>query len=511
MSTVFADGSLFSNVLILGTGFSGLATSIKLRTSWKEADFHLYDRDHSWGGTWAANTYPGCGSDIPAIWYCLTSDPKGDWSKAFPPRDEIYDYIQKLVAKYELRHMATFRTEIEGCKWNADEKLWYVNVRSLETGKKWVHKCRVLFTCKGGLVEPNRVQIEGLYTDFKGPVMHTARWDHSVDYTNKNVVVIGNGCSAIQVIAAIHDQTKTLTQFARTPQWITPRPEFVPGRITRFIFTRFPFVLHLLRTIVFFVIEAAYPMFKKGWLGTFIRRIRAHHATQNIRKKSPEKYWKVLKPDYEFACKRLIFDCGYLGPALNNPNMELTFDRVVKVESNKVITKDGNSYPADIIIDATGFDLSGGFTNIPFIGEHGVSLEDFWANGRVSAYETVLVPNFPNNFLIFGPNSATGHNSVLFAIENAIKFCESVGVKKLISGETDYIGVRAEAYDRWIHDVDSSHAQGLLQQGGCQSWYLADNGRNATTYPWSQLTAWLRARWIDKNAIVIGNGEKKTK
>lgn len=507
MTTVFADGSLYSHVLILGAGFSGLATSIKLRTTWKEDDFHVYDRDHSWGGTWSANTYPGCGSDIPAIWYCLTSDPKGDWTKAFPPRDEIFEYIQELVHKYGLRHKATFKTEIQSCTWHADAREWHVQLRDLESERRFVHKCRVLFTCKGGLVEPNRVQVPGLYDAFKGPVMHTARWNHAADYHGKDVVVIGNGCSAIQVVAAIAGDVKSVTQFGRTPQWITPRPEFTPNRVTTFLFKRVPFLLHILRTIVFFVIECAYPMFKEGWLGAFIRRVRARHATRNIRKTTPQKYWPLLKPDYEFGCKRLIFDCGYLD-ALNNDNLLLTHDKLVSVDAHSVSTAAGHTYPADIIIDATGFDLNAGFKGIPTIGEHGVVLSEFWANGKVSAYETVLVPNFPNNFIIFGPNSATGHNSVLFAIENALKFVESVGTP-LISGETDYLTVRPEAYERWMKSVDDAHSVGLLQKGGCSSWYLSDHGRNATTYPWSQLVAFWRARFPDQKAVYREKKELK--
>lgn len=482
--------SLHSQVLIVGGGFSGLATSIKLLKDWKVTDFHIYDRQDKFGGTWTANTYPGAASDIPAVWYCLASDPKVDWKAAYPSREELSAYIESLVHKYGLNSFASFNSEIERIEWLPSERLWKATIT--RNGKTFTHTARVLFMGQGCLVTPSHVKIKGM-EDFQGPIMHTAEWK-PVDYANKDIVVVGNGCSAVQVMSELSKTAKSVTQFARTPQWIVPRTPVVVGPVLRFVLHWLPFLIPVLRFMVFCMLELNWIMFRGGWVSDYDRAARTKLAIAIAKRKLPKKYHETAIPKYQLGCKRIIFDCGYWD-ALRQDNVILTFDGLAEVGKKCVRDANGKEFPADIIVDATGFNIERSMTSVDVVGENGMPLSEFW-DGKVSAYETVMVPNYPNMFMLFGPNSTTGHTSVIFGIENGLKFTESVA-SDVIQGRSDYVTVKPEAYDRWVQKVQKAVKQTSFATGGCVSWYMSvgEGVHNAVSYPWTQIRFWLRARF----------------
>jgi cation diffusion facilitator CzcD-associated flavoprotein CzcO len=487
-----------THALIVGAGFSGLASAIKLQTDWNTTDYQIYDRDSEFGGTWQQNTYPGAASDIPALWYCLASDPKVDWKEPYPSQEELRQYIKDVAEKYNLRKRATFGAEIEKVEWLADQQMWKASIKDVATGNKYTHTSRVVFMGKGCLVVPNKFKTAGI-EDFKGPIMHTAQWDHSVDYKGKNVVVIGNGCSAVQVCAAIAPEVGSLTQFARTPQWMVPRPEW---KWLKTMGETFPFMLGFVRFLMFLTLEANFSLFRGGWYARADRAVRTWVSTMLLKWHLPKKYHENSIPKYELGCKRIIYDCGYW-KALHQKNVELTYDPIVRMTSNSVITKSGQEWPADIVIDATGFNVAASMGGLEIVGETGENLVDFW-NGKVSAYETVMVANYPNMFFLFGPNATTGHNSVIFAIENALKWIENVA-SDLVTGSATYVTVKNEAYDSWTQKVHEASKKMAFSTGGCVSWYMSASGagHNGVTYPWTQFTAWWRARFPVKSDMIV--------
>lgn len=491
---------LYSHSLIVGAGFSGVATAIKHIKEWNNPDFHIYDRDSAFGGTWKANTYPGCASDVPAIFYCLASDPKIDWSHMYPFQEELFQYFQDVAAKYGLPDKSTLNTEIVEMRWNEKSKEYTTSLRNVKTGATHTHRSKVVFVGRGCLVAPNKLNLPGLDT-FKGPVMHTARWDHKNSIVNKNVVVVGHGCSAVQVVADIAPKCKTLTQFARSPQWIIPRIEKIlhPG-FMKFL-SYIPGAVQLTRIVLFFLLEYSWTMFSGAWWSKIDNKIKSIFISRWMRSKVPAKYHDVIVPKFSMGCKRTIFDPGYL-KQLSLPTMELSFDPIVKVKEHSVVSRNGLEYQADVIVDATGFDIPKSISGLKIVGENGVELDEFW-NGRVSAYETVQVPNFPNLFFIFGPNALTGHNSVTFAIDNSLVYVDRVA-RDLVSAKPNctYVSVSEKAYDKWVDEVQDATSKTTFGSGGCASWYLGANKYNATTYPWTQIRAWWHAHFPNQQDII---------
>ncbi|KAG5366553.1 Baeyer-Villiger monooxygenase [Yarrowia sp. B02] len=494
--------SLHSQVLIVGGGFSGIATSIKLLKDWKVTDFHVYDRNDKFGGTWTANTYPGAASDIPAVWYCLASDPKVDWKNAYPSQEELSEYIAGVVDKYGLKAFATFNAEIQRVEWLPEERLWKATIS--RDGETITHTARALFMGQGCLVSPNHVQIKGM-EDFQGPIMHTAEWK-PFDYGDKDVVVIGNGCSAAQVISEVAKTAKSVTQFARSPQWIVPRTPGAVGPVLRVLFRWFPFLIPVLRFFVFCMLELNWNMFRGGWLSDMDRSMRTKVSVSIAKQQLPEKYHETAIPKYQLGCKRIIFDCGYWA-ALRMESVLLTFDKLVEVGKQSVRDFNGKEYPADLIVDATGFNIGRSMGSVDVVGENGMPLSEFW-DGKVAAYETVMIPNYPNMFMLFGPNATTGHNSVIFAIENGLKFVESVA-SDVIQGRSDYVTVKPQAYEQWVQRIQKAIAKTNFATGGCVSWYMSvgEATHNAVSYPWTQLRFWWRARFPHYGDIYVAEKE----
>ncbi|WLF76857.1 hypothetical protein PVL30_000561 [Lodderomyces elongisporus] len=500
-----------SKVAIIGAGFGGIGAAIKTQKDLKESDYVIFERHDNFGGTWYANTYPGCASDIPALWYSYSFALTTNWSRVQPPQYEMEEYMLRIVDQFKLREKAKFQIYIDKCVFDEDSGLWTLYAHNVKTGQKLEHKAKVLVGCTGELVYPNQLNSKGL-ENFKGVYMHSALWDHSVDFRGKKVVVVGNGCSANQVVPPLLNDPQynvgSIVQIARSKHYIMPPIPKVLFWLYGLLCSNY-YGLLFVRYFAIFFGEMKFPLFKgDGFVSRFLRRSNTAASINYVKSNVPKEIQDKLIPDYKIGCKRLILDYKYV-PSLNDPRVEVTNEGIKEVVENGVVLTDGRFVPADIIVACTGYKVSKSFT-LPVFTKSGESLANVWKDG-VSAYRTLLVKKIPNFFIIGGPNCITGHSSVVMAIENGIDYYLKVA-KPVLQGKKKSVVVKPEAYDNWFTTIQKEIKKSVFGTafGGCVSWY-SNGAVNSTSYPWSQVWYWYATHFPNYKDLVYEPVEETKK
>lgn len=392
-----------ADVIIIGSGFSGIGTGIKL----KEAgySFIILERENDIGGTWRDNKYPGVAVDITSFTYSFSFEQNPNWSRVFAPGDELYNYANHCVDKYAIRDHFKFNSEVEKAVYNEDAHQWTVY---LKNGKTYTSD--ILISATGALTDPKFPDIKGWET-FKGKVIHTARWDNSIDLANKHVSVIGTGATSVQLVPTIAPKVKKLNVFQRTPIWIFPKPDSEIPTYLKQLFSFVPISQTTVRKITDSITQTVmvtsiinyrqYPFLIK-----YLEKICLNVLKRQV--KDPE-IRKKLTPNYGFGCKRPSFSNDYYS-TFNRKNVELVTDGILEITEDAIITKDGTKYPTDVLIAATGFNVmkNTSYLNYELIGKNKLELGEFWRNNRLQAYQGCSIPEFPNFFIIFGPYAASG-------------------------------------------------------------------------------------------------------
>lgn len=454
---------------ILGAGFAGMGMAIRLRQEGID-NFTIYEKADEVGGTWRENVYPGVACDVPSHLYSFSFEPNPNWSQRFSPGGEIWDYLKHCARKYDLYRSIEFgKTAIavshDGRQWRID----------FDDGSSV--KADYVISGMGGLHAPNIPDFKGM-EEFDGPVFHTAQWREDVDLTGKRVAMIGSAASAVQVIPEIIDKVAHLDIYQRTPNWVMSRQSYVYPDWMKQLFTKLPFVARLYRGFYFSFLEWRFNAFKSGDNAAkrFVRRTFTRHMERQIR--DPDLHAK-LTPDYPVGCKRILISDDYL-PAVQRENASLITEPIDAITARGVRTRDGKERDVDVIILATGFKPFDILTSFEVTGPSGLSLMEAWKEG-IAAHRTVAAPGFPNFFMLLGPNSALGHNSVVLMIEAQVNYILKL-VEHARSANARFIDVNPEAaraFDKSIqHDLQSR-----VWAAECGAWYVDENGRNYTLYP----------------------------
>ncbi|ADB53250.1 flavin-containing monooxygenase [Conexibacter woesei] len=459
------------DVAIVGTGFAGLGMAIKLKQAGRD-DFVVLERAGDVGGTWRDNTYPGCQCDVPSNVYSFSFAPNPQWTRTFAPQPEIWDYLRHVTDRYGLRSHLRFDAELTGAAWDDERRLWRIEtVRGSLTA-------RVLVGAMGGLSEPAIPRIPGL-DSFEGRTFHSATWDHDHDLTGRRVAVIGTGASAIQFVPAIQSQVGQLTVFQRTPPWIMPRKDRPVRPRERALFRLLPAAQQLVRKTVFWGRElTVLPFMHPKRLSRIPERMARAHLARSVG--DPELRAK-LTPDYAVGCKRILLSNEWY-PALSQPNVEVVTDAIAEIRPNGVVTADGREHAVDTIVFGTGFRV----TDMPFVerlrGSGGRLLGDVWREGGMQALRGTTVAGFPNLFLLVGPNTGLGHNSIVFMIESQLAYAiEALRATEQRGAAVFEADPSAQA--RFNVGVQERMRGTVWTAGGCASWYLDAHGRNTTLWP----------------------------
>ena len=482
---------------IVGAGFGGMATAIRLLQSGNQ-DFILIDKGNTVGGTWRENTYPGAACDVQSHMYSFSFEGKTDWSKRYAGWEEIQGYIQATAEKYQLANFARFNTEVTAARFDAETAYWTLDLNGGDS-----IQCKFFILASGPLHVPQIPKFKGIET-FKGKVFHSAQWDHGFDMSDKNVVSIGTGGSAIQYVPEIAPKVKQLYVMQRTPAWVIPRDERKYAAFEKNLFAKFPALRHLHRARLYWsnesrVVPIFNPKIMKGAQKLLEKFI--HHKVKN------QSTAAQLIPDYVLGCKRVLISNRYY-PTFNRPNVELVTDGIAEIRENSIVTRDGVERPADCIIYGTGFitDPRIYMKNFDCIGLNGRNLMDDWKDGAESYYG-ITTAGYPNMFQLVGPNTTLGHNSIIFMIEAQVHYILEM-MKLMRKQGVDAVDVREDVQKAFNNKVQKELQGTVWQQGGCSSWYQQDGGKNFALWPGYTWRYWLETRRVKASNFVFSKAKK---
>ena len=459
------------DVAIVGSGFSGLGAAIQLKRDGRD-DFVILERAEEVGGTWWANTYPGCACDVPSHLYSYSFAPKPDWSETYSAQPEIRDYLIDCSRKFGVRDHVRFNHELTDARWDDTAQRWDVDTTSGS------FRARVLILAAGALFEPRIPEFPGIES-FEGEYWHSARWNHGYDLSGKNVVSIGTGASAIQLVPAIQPEVDQLTVVQRTPPWVFPHSGRPTRDFERKLYKRLPFLQKLVRGGVY----AQRELFVLGFVKNpkimkLAEKIAKRHMTKAI--DDPELIEKCT-PDYTMGCKRILPSNKWY-PALAQDNVELVTSGVKEIKPNSIVFEDGSERPADAIVFSTGFQVTEMPSSNLVRNADGKTLRECWeAQGGPRAHLGAAVNGFPNFFVMLGPNTGLGHSSMVYMAESQINYI--VQALKTMDGQGAAVAeVRRDAEESYNRDIQKQ-LEGTVWNTGCSSWYVDQHGRNVTLWP----------------------------
>jgi len=460
------------HVLVIGAGLSGVCVGYHLRRA-GIADFRIVEASDSVGGTWHHNTYPGVVCDVPSHLYCYSFRPNPDWSHVYSPGAEIRDYIETCADEFGLTDDIVLDCRVDQLVFDESTGRWQV-VFDDGTGIEARHIVRAT----GGLHVPRWPEIPDRKS-YGGAMMHSARWDHSVDFDGVRVGVIGSAASAVQIVPKIAKRAAQLTVFQRTPSWILPRDESEFSEEQKREFREHPETLTALHEELYgYRHEVLHPLFFMDDVGEAFREVAVAMALEHLEESiaDPELRSK-LTPDYTFGCKRLLISSDFY-PALTEDHVALVTDPIERFDPAGLVTADALLHELDVIVCATGFDLEAHTRGIEVIGRGGESLGDRWID-RPEAYRQVTVPGFPNLFWVGGPNSGSGYLSMTSTMEPDTEYT----VRAIeLAGKDHVLEVRSDACDDYNRDLRARLAE-TVWAGDCKSWYKRPDGRITTLYP----------------------------
>jgi cation diffusion facilitator CzcD-associated flavoprotein CzcO len=460
-------------VVVVGAGFSGIGMAARLRSMGME-DFVVLDRGNDLGGTWRDNSYPGCCCDVPSNLYSYSFALNPDWSRAFPPQGEIWDYMRRCVDRFGVGGHLRFGRAVDEARWDEEASRWVVRTTGGEE-----FSAPVLIWATGSLSEPSVPELPGL-GDFRGKVFHSARWEHGFELAGKRVCVVGTGASAIQFVPQIAPVVAHLYLYQRTPPWIVPRRDRPVSALRKAAYRTLPALQRLSRLRIYVMFESLLSVF----VGRATRRVAAVRKTAltHLQKQVPdEALRRDLTPDYEPGCKRLLLSDDYY-PALTRPNVEVVPSAVASFTAHEVVGQDGIARPVDVVIMGTGFEAAEPPYAGHIVGPDGVRLSEVWKEQGSQAYLGCTVSGFPNLFLMIGPNSTLAHNSMIYMIESHINYIASALAFMERPG-VHVVEVKPGVQRRFNERLQRRLEHSVWVEGGCGSWYLDHQGRNTTLWP----------------------------
>jgi cation diffusion facilitator CzcD-associated flavoprotein CzcO len=431
-------------------------------------DFVVLERADDVGGTWHHNTYPGCACDVPSHLYSFSFAPNPDWSQTYSRQPEIRDYLRRCADDFGVRPYIRFHQHVSAAQWEGGEWL-------LETTDGPL-RARVLVAAPGPLTEPKIPPIPGL-EEFQGTKFHSARWNHDHDLTGERVAAIGTGASAIQFVPAIQPKVAQLHVFQRTPPWVVPHTNRPITALEKRLFRAVPAAQRLLRGGIYAAREALVLGFVKDpRLMRVVERLARKHIERQI--DDPELREKVT-PGYTIGCKRILPSNRWY-PALAKSNVELVTSPIREVRAHSIVTEDGTEREVDTIVFGTGFHVTDMPVGKLVRGRDGRTLEEAW-RGSPRAHLGTAVAGFPNLFVLLGPNTGLGHNSMVYMAESQIAHVMDA-LERMRERGADLVEARPEAQARYNADIDA-RMRDTVWSTGCSSWYLDETGRNSTLWP----------------------------
>ena len=491
------------HVVVIGCGMSGLLAAIRLEEA--RIPYTVVEKNPSVGGTWFENTYPGCRVDVGNHFYCYSFEPNPEWSEFFAQRQELQAYFERCLEKYGIREKVRFDTEVVAAVYDERSHRWSLRIRQREGGEETL-VANAVVSAVGQLNRPKLPDIPGR-DRFRGPSLHSARWQHDVDLKGKRIAVIGTGASAFQIVPAIAEEAGRLTVFQRSASWMFPNPHYhekvAPGK--QWALKHLPYYARWYRFLLFWPgCDGGYEAMKVDpeWPHPERSTCAMNEAarvtfTQYLEDQvgdDPELLAKVV-PDYVCLGKRVLQDNGSWLTALKRDDVELVTDPIREIREDAVVCESGAAYPVDVIVYATGFHANRFLWPMEIVGRGGVKLREQWGDDP-SAYLGIAVPNFPNLFCIYGPGTNLAHGgSLIFHSECQVRYIMGC-LKALLESGRSAIECRQSVHDEYDRRLQKA-LEGMVWSHPSirSSWYRNERGRVTVLSPWRLVDYW---RWTQR-------------
>ena len=485
------------HVVVIGAGVSGMCAAIRLQQA--GIPFTIIEKNETVSGTWFENGYPGCGVDTPNHFYSYSFEPNNDWSHFFAKRDELWRYFEGVADKHDLRRRSHFGTEVTECVFNETSQVWKVTARRPD-GSVFYLTANVIMSAVGILNRPKLPDIPGR-DSFAGPAVHTGHWDPGFNWKGKRIAMIGTGASGHQVGPSIAGEVARLTIFQRSPHWVVPNPNYFAGVADgkKWVLANVPYYGRWYRFQLFWAFaDGLHPALKidpdwhdpKHSINQQNHRHRIfmeRHMRNELGADSPL-LAKVI-PDYPPYGKRILIDNDWF-KMLKKPNVDLVTDPIERIIPEGIVTRDGQTWPADAIIYATGFEASKMLAPMKITGLDGREIHDVWKSDDATAYLGTTVPGFPNFFMLMGPNTGLAHGgNVIFMSECQVRYV-MLALREIIEGGHHSIDVKPPVHDAYVADVDHRHAGMVWSHKGLTNWYRNPAGRVFAVLPYRLVDYW---------------------
>ncbi|KAL0073399.1 hypothetical protein J3Q64DRAFT_1443063 [Phycomyces blakesleeanus] len=473
---------------IIGSGFSGICAAIKVKKQ-LGITARIFEVSEDLGGTWNHNTYPGCACDVDSHVYSFSFAKNPNWTEKFSSSPEIKEYIRDVAKRFNVYNDIQFKTHVVRATWLESENKWKLDWTQdgmpIETSY-----FDYIFSGLGPLRVPH---IPDKFKAFEGTVVHTSKWDSSIDFTNKRVAVIGTGASAIQAIPHLVKVAATLDTYQRTNSWIIDRYQMRFSRFVKFLFTYLPFTMFLYRAFFFFLWEYLYTLmgYPNSRTSKMISRYIRYRMIKRLTNKGRGDLVPVLVPDYAIGCKRGALSDDYL-ETLCAENVRINRVPIKNIVGRTIITEDGRISEYDIVCLATGFKTTSILGDLQVTGRNSLSLNKLWETSYPKTYKSVGIHGFPNFFMLAGPASILGHSSVVFMIEQQVKLAIN-SIKYAQKHDLVAMEPTAEAQDKFINEL-LEDLKDTAWSSGCDSWYKNERGEIFALWSGTATSFWWKLR-----------------
>jgi 4-hydroxyacetophenone monooxygenase len=484
------------HVLIVGAGVCAIALGVALGRL--GIPYTIVEKNDEIGGTWYVNRYPGCGVDTPNHSYSFSFGARNPWTRYFAQRQELHDYLLKVVREYDIRKHVRLNTELVASRWDEAKRRWISTLKTRDGEETF--DSTTLVSAIGQLNDPSPAHFKD-EEKFKGQTLHSALWSDDIKLDGKRVAVIGTGATAMQLVPAIADRVASVTVYQRTAQWARPVKGYSEP-ITegaRWLLAHLPFYVQWYRFNMFWRYgDGLLPFLRKdpAWphpdravnKGNDRHREELTEFILSELKDRPDLIEKCV-PTYPPYGKRILLDNNWFR-TLTRPNVELVTDGIDRFAEDGIVTADGTLRPADIVVISTGFKVTEMAARLNISGRDGKNLRDAWANDNPTAYLGLTIPDFPNLFVMLGPNSGPAHGgSVIFQSECQSRYISACLVEMIERGIAA-IDVKQEAHDTYIREVDAEHEQLIWTHPGMSTYYRNQQGRVFSAMPWRFVDYW---------------------
>jgi cation diffusion facilitator CzcD-associated flavoprotein CzcO len=483
-------------IAIVGAGFAGIGLAIQLKKHGYR-NIVLFEKADRIGGTWRENSYPGAACDVPSHLYSFSFAPKTDWEERYGKQSEILAYIEDIARRSGVDRLVRLNTPVRRATFDEGSGTW-----SVEDARGSCSEFDIFVTAVGQLSIPSTPRILGA-ADFAGSCFHSASWDHSIPLAGRRIAVVGSAASAVQIVPEVAKVAAHLSVFQRTPNWMIPRFNRRYNGLSKALYRWLPPYRLLTRARIYWSQEMLFGALKTGsLLNWMMKRLALRHLNLQVLDLALR---SKLTPHFEFGCKRVLISDDYY-PCFSLPNVELVTQPIERFVASGLRTTDGRERNYDVVVFATGFDVRNCLRPIEIHGRNAASLQDRWTIAP-EAYRGILVPDFPNLFLLYGPNTNLGHNSILFMLECQFQYILQC-LNRIVSRELLTLEVMPAVNTEYNRVVQQELAR-MTWTTGCGSWYGAD-GRISANWSGSTWRYWRETRRVRFEHLLELRGPRQT-